>query len=83
MIPSVIVVGLVVALAAGTRAHLKLLVVMGVLVSIGWGLVVASEGALVGGTLLAVPNYLVGVLVGLSVRHLVTSVARLGQRRHA
>jgi hypothetical protein len=45
-------------------------------------LVVASEGAFVGGTLLAIPNYLVGVLMGLSVRHLGTSTARLGQRRH-
>ena len=83
VIPSVILVGLVVALAAGSQAHLNLLVVIGVLVSLGWGLVVASEGAFVGGTLLAIPNYLVGVLMGLSVRHLVTSTARLGQRRHA
>jgi hypothetical protein len=75
VIPTVILVGLVTALAAGKRSRLLQLAVVGAVAGVSWGLLVGSEGAFVGGTLLAVPNYAVGVLMGLSVRHLVTSIA--------
>lgn len=80
MIVSVIVVGLVAALTIGARGHLKPLVIIGVVVSLGWGLAVASDSAFVGGSLLAFPNYVIGVLLGLGVRRLAISTDRLRQR---
>lgn len=73
VILSAILVGLVVALAVGPR--LGALAGGGVVASLMWGLAVARLGAFVGGALLAVPNYVVGVLMGLSVRYVVATIA--------
>ncbi len=77
-------VGMAAALAVSLSMRAR--AVAGVAVSLVWGLLAASEGAFVGGTLLAVANYVVGVSMGVSVRHVVTTIATatgLVRRRHA
>lgn len=68
MIPTVIVAGMAVGLAAGMRRPV-ILILGGLVVALTWGALVAAEGALVAGSALAVPNYLVGLAPGLSLRY--------------
>ena len=80
MIPTVILLGLVAGVAVGARSRLFPLLVVGLLAAVGWGLLVASEGAFVGGALLAVPNYAFGAAVGVGIRYLISSTTSLGHR---
>lgn len=82
MIPTVILVGLVAGLVLGAPSRFVPLAVVGVAAALGWGLLVADQGAFIGGALVAIPNYIVGVLMGLSIRHVVSVTAHVVRNLH-
>lgn len=79
MIPTVIFVGLIAGLAL---PRTQWVVIGSAFAALGWGVVVAGQGAsvFVGGALLAMPNYAVGAVYGVFQRRL--TIAAIGSRRH-
>lgn len=76
VLPTVLLIGLVAGFVVGTRSRLAPLAIAGAVASIGWGLLVADNGAFAGGVLLAVPNFAVGATAGIGARSLVTAAAK-------
>jgi hypothetical protein len=88
IIPAVVLAGLVAGLAVGTWARRKPLIVVGALASASWGLVVAglngyplwAKNFFVNGVAHAIPNYILGVVAGFAVRHIVVASAHESRR---
>ena len=81
MVPTVILLGLLVGANVSHRSHLAPLALLGVLVSVAWGALVAAsvDASFLDGTAIAVPNYafgaLVGIVLGTILRALIASCA--------
>lgn len=79
VIPSAILAGLIVGALVTHRSHLAPLLLIGAMVAVAWGALVAvavERSAFFAGAALAFPNFLVGALVGV----MVGSVLRLATR---
>lgn len=71
MAPTVLLAGVIAGLTLPQRSHRTSLVLLGVLVSIAWGAlvtIVVDASVFVGGAGLAAANFIVGALVGVTVR---------------
>jgi hypothetical protein len=74
VIPTVVFIGLLLGASVSHRSHLLHVALLGALVSITWGAVVAVsvDASFLAGTALAAPNYaggaLVGVVLGTAIR---------------
>lgn len=88
MIPSAILAGLIVGSLVIHRSHLAPLMLIGAMVALAWGALVAvavDRDAFVGGAALAFPNFMTGALFAVAggwvLRHLGQAFRRAGAHR--